>query len=162
MINSLKDLWKPVCLFFLLFCFLNFNYFYLREAKKKLAQIIKKQCGVLVDPEALFDVQVKRLHEYKRQTLNILRCIHEYYRLLALGEQCEKATKKVVIFGGKAGFCSYFLFFFFEIHFYCILAPGYFMAKRTIRLITCVGNVVNNDPRIKDRLKVVFVPNYKY
>jgi starch phosphorylase len=77
--------------------------FFSSEAKRKLALIIQRECGVIVDPEALFDVQVKRLHEYKRQSLNILRCIHEYFRLLALGDQIDNIPKKVVIFGGKAG-----------------------------------------------------------
>lgn len=116
-------------------------------AKEKLAALIEDQCGISLPRGAeldriLFDVHVKRLHEYKRQSLNILRCIHEYLELKKLTPaECAARTPKLVIFGGKA-------------------APGYFMAKKTIKLINSVANVVNADPSISGALRVVFLPNY--
>jgi starch phosphorylase len=109
------------------------------ENKKRLAAIIKQDCGVVVNPNTLFDVQVKRIHEYKRQLLNILHVITLYHRI-ANGEDTDSPAR-TVIFGGKA-------------------APSYFKAKLIIKLITSVAEVVNNDSRVGDRLKVAFIPNY--
>ncbi|HIJ90519.1 MAG: glycogen/starch/alpha-glucan phosphorylase [Desulfobulbaceae bacterium] len=109
------------------------------ENKKRLAAIIKEECGVVVNPHTMFDVQVKRLHEYKRQLLNILHVITLYHRI-ANGEDTDSPAR-TVIFGGKA-------------------APSYFKAKLIIKLINSVAEVVNQDSRVGDRLKVVFIPNY--
>jgi starch phosphorylase len=94
---------------------------------------------VAVDPESLFDVQVKRIHEYKRQHLGILHVIALYRRLI--GNPGLDCVPRTFVFGGKA-------------------APGYFMAKLIIKLINSVGEVVNRHPLLRDRLKVVFVPNF--
>ena len=107
--------------------------------KQALAAIIKERTGVAVNPESLFDLQVKRIHEYKRQHLNVLHIITLYNRLKRQPEQ--DITPRTFIFGGKA-------------------APGYFMAKLIIKFINSVAEVVNNDPDIKDRLKVVFFPDF--
>lgn len=103
--------------------------------KHRLAALIRERCGITVDPEALFDVQVKRIHEYKRQLMNILGVMHRYLEL----KSGKPMQKRVVIFGGKA-------------------APGYHIAKLVIRLILQVAAVVNSDPG--DALKVVFIPDY--
>jgi len=110
-----------------------------RENKKRLAALILQDCGIKVSPEAMFDVQVKRMHEYKRQLLNVLHVIALYHRIVN-GEGADFPSR-VVIFGGKA-------------------APSYFKAKLIIKLINSVAEVVNHDSRVGDRLKVVFVPNY--
>ncbi len=107
--------------------------------KFKLADYIGISTGVLVSHETMFDVQVKRIHEYKRQLLNALHVIHLYHQFVT-SEQTDLAPR-TVIFAGKA-------------------APSYWRAKLIIKLITSIGEVVNNDPRIGDRLKVVFLPNY--
>ncbi len=107
--------------------------------KKALADIIRRKCHVDVNPESLFDVQVKRIHEYKRQLLNILHVITLYNRIKA--KKTEGMVPRTVIFGGKA-------------------APGYQMAKNIIHLINAVANLVNRDRSIGDMLKVVFIPNY--
>jgi len=107
--------------------------------KKRLAKIIVADCGITVDPNSLFDIHVKRIHEYKRQLLNVLHVIHFYQRLLTRPDQA--VTPRTIIFAGKA-------------------APSYHKAKLIIKLINSVGSVVNNDPRIGDRLKVAFIPNY--
>ncbi len=107
--------------------------------KKRLAKIIASTCDVTVDPTTLFDIQVKRIHEYKRQLLNVLHVIHLYQRLITRPDEAVPA--RTVIFAGKA-------------------APSYHKAKLIIKLINSVGTVVNNDPRVGDRLKVVFIPNY--
>ena len=107
--------------------------------KKRLAEIIVNDCGVTVDPNSLFDIHVKRIHEYKRQLLNVLHLVHFYQRLLTRPD--EPVTPRTVIFAGKA-------------------APSYHKAKLIIKLINSVGEVVNNDPRIGNRLKVAFIPNY--
>ena len=108
------------------------------DNKKRLAALIEKECGVEVDPASLFDIQVKRIHEYKRQLLNILQVIGHYQRLVA-GE--DDTAARTVVFAGKA-------------------APSYTRAKLIIKLINSVARVVNHDPRIDGRLRVVFLPNY--
>jgi starch phosphorylase len=108
----------------------------------RLAKHIKEHNGVTVDPAALFDVQVKRIHEYKRQQLNIFGVIHRYLKIKSLSaEEKKKLAPRVSIFGGKA-------------------APGYWMAKTVIHLINKVGDVVNNDPDVGDLLKVIFLEDY--
>ena len=109
------------------------------DNKQKLAGVIKLEAGIDVDPASLFDVQVKRIHEYKRQLLNILHVISSYAHLRRGG--ATDVVPRTVIFSGKA-------------------APGYWMAKLIIRLINDVAEVVNNDPATEGRLKIVFIPNY--
>ncbi len=111
-----------------------------RINKQKLADLVKQSCGVTFNPDAMFDIQVKRIHEYKRQLLNVLHVIHLYEQIKT--GQTEGMVKRCVLFGGKA-------------------APGYVMAKQIIKLINNVANVVNNDPNVSDWLKVVFLPNYQ-
>jgi glycogen phosphorylase len=109
------------------------------ERKAALAATIQRRCGISVDAASLFDVQVKRIHEYKRQHLNVLHIITLYHRI-----KCNPTltiTPRTFIFGGKS-------------------APGYAMAKLIIHLITAVGDVVNRDPDVAGRLKVVFLPNF--
>ncbi|HDR0714756.1 TPA: glycogen/starch/alpha-glucan phosphorylase, partial [Pasteurella multocida] len=107
--------------------------------KVKLANYIKNELGVEVDPNALFDVQVKRIHEYKRQILNVLHIIARYNAML---ENPEKDwVPRVFILAGKA-------------------ASAYYAAKQTINLINDVANIINYDERLQGRLKVVFIPNY--
>ena len=108
-----------------------------RDNKVRLAQVIRQRLAIRVDPDSLFDVQIKRIHEYKRQLLNVLHVITLYNRLRAGAD----APPRTVIFGGKA-------------------APGYRMAKLVIRLINDVADIVNNDPLVRGLLKVVFIPNY--
>lgn len=107
--------------------------------KVRLAERIKQKLGIDVDPNSMFDVQVKRIHEYKRQLLNVLHVITLYNRIRT--GQVENVTPRTVIFAGKA-------------------APGYWMAKLIIRLINDVASMVNDDPAIHGLLKVVFLPNY--
>lgn len=107
------------------------------DNKKKLAKFIKEQTGIEVDPTAIFDVQVKRLHEYKRQTLKLLHIIKLYQDLKAGIDH----PKRVVIFGAKA-------------------APSYVFAKQVIKVINETANMINNDPDVNDKLKVVFLENY--
>jgi len=108
--------------------------------KQRLANRIELLTGVKLNADALFDVQIKRIHEYKRQLLNVLHIITMYNRIRK-GE-ANNMTPRAVIFGGKA-------------------APGYWMAKQIIRLINDVAEVINNDPAVGDKLKVVFYPNYE-
>jgi len=113
-----------------------------RACKEDLAELVKERTGYTINPDVMFDIQIKRIHEYKRQLLNIIRCIDAYTKIKAMSpEEKSKVTPKVVIIGGKA-------------------APGYAMAKKIIKLINSVGAVVNNDPDVGDLLKVIFFPNY--
>jgi len=107
--------------------------------KRRLAELIELRTGVRVDPASLFDIQVKRIHEYKRQHLNVLHILTLYLRHKG-GTQTDEPARTFV-FGGKA-------------------APGYFMAKRIIKLINAVGELVNSDPALRGRLKVVFFPDF--
>jgi glycogen phosphorylase len=107
--------------------------------KQDLAGYIQRQTGITVNPATIFDVQVKRLHEYKRQHLNVLHIITLYNRIKH--DRDIEIVPRTFIFGGKA-------------------APGYFMAKLIIKLINSVGEVLNKDPDVRDRLKIVFLPNY--
>jgi starch phosphorylase len=109
------------------------------ENKRQLARLIREQTGIVVEPGSLFDIQVKRLHEYKRQHLNVLHVITLYRRLKQ--NRTLDVPPRTVIFGGKA-------------------APGYFMAKLIIKLIHTVAEVVNNDPDLGGLLKVVFYPDF--
>ncbi len=111
-----------------------------RRNKERLAREVAATTAVKIDPGSMFDVQVKRIHEYKRQLLNVMRIIHEYLRLVDDG--VESATARTWIFAGKA-------------------APGYWAAKQIIKLINNVAKAVNGDERVRDRLKVVFVPDYR-
>ena len=110
-----------------------------RLKKEQLANWLKQNSGISIDPESLFDVQIKRIHEYKRQLLNILHVIYLYNQMLEHPEL--PFVSRTFLFGGKA-------------------APGYYMAKLIINLANDVARVVNHDPAMQDRLKVVFVPNY--
>jgi glycogen phosphorylase len=110
-----------------------------RDNKKRLAKLIEQTTGVIVSPDSLFDVQVKRIHEYKRQLLNVLHVVTRYQEILANPD--APWVPRTVIFAGKA-------------------ASSYAAAKSIIHLIHDVGLTVNNDPRIGDKLKVVFIPNY--
>jgi starch phosphorylase len=111
-----------------------------RANKVKLAELVRRDCDVDFHPDALFDVQVKRIHEYKRQLLNILHVVHLYARLKD-GKDGDW-TPRCVLIGGKA-------------------APGYFMAKRIITLVCKVADMVNGDAEVDGRLKVAFLPNYR-
>lgn len=108
--------------------------------KQRLAHLIQRECGVAFDPTALFDVQVKRIHEYKRQLLNVLHVIHLYDRIKR-GE-LDSWTPRCVLFGGKA-------------------APGYALAKLIIKLINNVAQVINQDPATERLLRVAFLPDYR-
>ncbi|KAL9226164.1 hypothetical protein vseg_002007 [Gypsophila vaccaria] len=118
-----------------------------REAKRinkmKVAAYLREKTGYIVSPDAMFDVQVKRIHEYKRQLLNILGIVYRYKKMkeMTLEERVAKYVPRVCIFGGKA-------------------FATYVQAKRIVKFITDVGATVNNDPEIGDLLKVVFVPDY--
>ena len=110
-----------------------------RENKVRFAKMVKKRNGIDIDPDSIFDVQVKRLHEYKRQQLNVLNIIAEYQMLKA--NPNADYYPKTYIFASKA-------------------APGYFMAKKIIELIDALSKVINNDPDVNGKLKVVFVEDY--
>lgn len=111
-----------------------------QENKVKLAQLLEKDYGVKINPASLFDIQVKRIHEYKRQLLNCLHIITLYNRIKR--DPTANFTPRTIMIGGKA-------------------APGYYTAKQIIKLICAVGNVVNNDPIVGDKLKVIFLENYR-
>ncbi|MFK7768794.1 MAG: glycogen/starch/alpha-glucan phosphorylase, partial [Mariniblastus sp.] len=108
--------------------------------KQRLSDYVLKNTGIKFDTAALFDVQVKRIHEYKRQLLNVLHVIHLYDRILR-GET-DGMVPRCVLIGGKA-------------------APGYFLAKKIVKLISNVASVVNNEPKANEFLKLVFFPNYR-
>ena len=108
--------------------------------KQRLAEVVERDCGVTFDPAALFDVQVKRIHEYKRQLLNVLHVIHLYDRIKR-GDTADW-TPRCVLIGGKA-------------------APGYAMAKRIIRLTTAVAEVINQDADMRGLLSLAFLPDYR-
>ncbi|PIQ34869.1 MAG: glycogen phosphorylase [Zetaproteobacteria bacterium CG_4_9_14_3_um_filter_49_83] len=110
------------------------------QNKERLAELVQQECRVTFSPDAMFDVQVKRIHEYKRQLLNVLHVIHLYERIKR--GDTQNWTPRCVLIGGKA-------------------APGYYMAKQIIKLVSNVAAVVNNDPEVGDLLKVVFFPNYR-
>ena len=107
--------------------------------KQHLAEYIKKTVGITVDPNSMFDIQIKRIHEYKRQLLNVLHVITLYNRIRS--GNAHGISPRTVIFAGKA-------------------APGYKLAKLIVRLINDVANIVNEDPAVHGMLKVVFLPNY--
>ena len=111
-----------------------------QNAKKRLVEFKRQEHDIELDVNALFDIQVKRIHEYKRQLLNVLHVIHLYDRIKR-GDTANW-TNRCVLIGGKA-------------------APGYYMAKRIIKLINNVANVINNDPDVGNKLKMVFMPNYR-
>jgi len=108
--------------------------------KLALAALTKEMTGIIVDPASLFDVQVKRMHEYKRQLLNVLHIVHRYWQIVEDGE--TPLVPRTFVFAGKA-------------------APGYFTAKLIIKLIHSVAEVVNADPKTRDWLRVVFLPDYR-
>ncbi|MEJ1958849.1 MAG: glycogen/starch/alpha-glucan phosphorylase [Nitrosomonadales bacterium] len=110
-----------------------------RAVKEDFARHARQTTGISIDPESMFDVQVKRIHEYKRQHLNVLHIVALYHRIKSSPN--IDIQPRTFIFGGKA-------------------APGYHFAKLMIKLITAVGEVVNRDPVVRDRLKVLFLPNY--
>ncbi|MGD8910859.1 MAG: glycogen/starch/alpha-glucan family phosphorylase, partial [Chromatiales bacterium] len=111
-----------------------------QENKIQLTEKVRYYLNQEIDPNTLFDVQVKRIHEYKRQLLNVLRAIALYNRLTE--KTCkEDIVPRTLLFGGKA-------------------APGYTMAKLIIRLINDVADIIDNDPGVSDRLKILFIPNY--
>ncbi|MGB8887557.1 MAG: glycogen/starch/alpha-glucan phosphorylase [Candidatus Korobacteraceae bacterium] len=111
-----------------------------RQNKLKLAGVIQDLSGVSADPDSMFDVQIKRIHEYKRQLLNVMGIIHDYLGIVERGEMPPVA--RTYIFAGKA-------------------APGYWAAKQIIKLIHSVAEVVNGDEKAKDLIKIAFLPDYR-
>ena len=113
------------------------------QAKLRLKDFVKKNCNIDIDETFLFDIMVKRIHEYKRQFMNCLYCIYRYLIIKRMShDERQKVTKRVTFFGGKA-------------------APGYALAKNVIKLVNMVANVVNNDPDVNPYYKIVFLPDYK-
>lgn len=108
--------------------------------KRLLAEVVAKDCGVQFDIESMFDVQVKRIHEYKRQLLNVMHVMHLYCRIK--NGELDNWTPRSVLIGGKA-------------------APGYYMAKQIIKLTNNVAKIVNEDPDVGNKLKLAFIPNYR-
>jgi len=111
-----------------------------QENKMKVAQFLQKEYGVAVNPASLFDIQVKRIHEYKRQLLNCLHIITLYNRIKA--NPRAPFVPRTIMIGGKA-------------------APGYHIAKKIIKLVCAVGRVINSDPIVGDKLKVIYLENYR-
>jgi starch phosphorylase len=110
-----------------------------QQNKERLAELVEKECGIVFNPQSMIDVQVKRIHEYKRQLLNVLHVIHLYNRIKK-GDVADW-TNRCVLIGGKA-------------------APGYTRAKMIIKLINNIASIINDDPDVGDRLKLAFLPNY--
>jgi starch phosphorylase len=111
-----------------------------RSNKERLARMILQTNSIRVDPDSLFDVQVKRIHEYKRQLLNVMRIVHEYLCLIEDGR--PPAVPRTYIFAGKA-------------------SPGYWAARQIIKLICRIGSIINDDPRANGQITVVFVPDFR-
>jgi len=111
-----------------------------RQNKLKLQAVVQQQTGVLVDPDSIFDVHIKRIHEYKRQLLNVMHIVSDYLRIVEHGEL--PAVPRTYLFAGKA-------------------APGYWAAKQIIKLIHNVADVVNNDSKAREWIKVTFMPDYR-
>lgn len=111
-----------------------------RANKDKLAKVIQETTRVLVDPTSLFDVHIKRIHEYKRQLLNVMQIVHQYLRIIE--DEEFPPVARTYIFAGKA-------------------APGYWAAKQIIKLINNIGRVINRDRRVRGLIKVVFIPDYR-
>lgn len=111
-----------------------------QENKLKLAQLLEKEYGIEINPSSMFDIHVKRIHEYKRQLLNCLHIITLYNRIKR--DPSAKFTPRTIMIGGKA-------------------APGYYMAKQIIKLICAVSDIINNDPIVGNKLKVIFLENYR-
>ena len=113
------------------------------SAKLRLKNLVKKICNINIDETFMFDVMVKRIHEYKRQFLNCLYCIYKYITIKKMThEEKSKLNKRITFFGGKS-------------------APGYILAKNIIKLINIVSNKVNNDPEVNKYFKMIFIPDYK-
>ncbi|NWJ06816.1 PYGB protein, partial [Crypturellus undulatus] len=111
-----------------------------QENKLKFSTYLEKKYKVKINPSSMFDIQVKRIHEYKRQLLNCLHAITRYNRIRS--NPSQSFVPRTIMIGGKA-------------------APGYYMAKMIIKLVTSIGEVVNNDPSVGDKLKVIFLENYR-
>ncbi|MDH3346862.1 MAG: glycogen/starch/alpha-glucan phosphorylase [Desulfobulbaceae bacterium] len=111
-----------------------------RANKQRLAELVKTECGVIFNPDSLFEVQVKRMHEYKRQLLSALHVIHLYDRIK--NGDINDWQPRCILFGGKA-------------------APGYTMAKSIIKLISNIAEVINRDSEVGDKLKIAFLPDYR-
>jgi starch phosphorylase len=114
-----------------------------KHAKLRLKKFVKKNCGIEIDEKFMFDIMVKRIHEYKRQFMNCLYCIHRYLTIKNMTKlERKKIVKRVTFFGGKS-------------------APGYILAKNIIKLINMVADVVNNDEEVSPYYKIIFLPDYK-